>query len=90
MKRFKLKASKEAIFDRRSPLYDASAGLASGNPFGRGGDCVAGVGTAIDAVGYRSTGIFVDARGLLGVFSRGWFGHGDGDDFERIASLSCL
>jgi hypothetical protein len=24
------------------------------------------------------------------VFSRGWFGHGDGDDFERIASLSCL
>jgi hypothetical protein len=24
------------------------------------------------------------------VFSRRWFGHGDGDDFERIASLSCL
>ena len=24
---------------------------------------------------------FVDARGLFGVFSRRWFGHGDGDDF---------
>jgi hypothetical protein len=24
------------------------------------------------------------------VFSRRWFGHGDGDDFERIAALSCL
>ena len=44
----------------------------------------------IYAVGDRPTGIFIDAGGLLGVFCRRWFGHGDGDDFERIASLSCL
>ena len=77
------------IFDRWSAISDASAGLACGDSLGRGGDCFAGVGTAIDAVGYRPTRIFVDACGLLGVFSCRWFGHGDGDDFERIASLSC-
>ena len=79
-----------AIFDRCSAICDASAGLACGNRFGGGCDCVAGLGTAIDAVGDRPTGIFIDAGGLLGVFCRRWFGHGDGDDFERIASLSCL
>ena len=88
--RLKLKRLRRAGFDRRSAIYDASAGLACGSRVGGGGDCFAGLGTAIDAVGDRPTGIFVDARGLLGVFSRYWFGHGDGDDSERIASLSCL
>ena len=85
-----MKGLNRAGFDRRSAIDDASAGLACGNCVGVGGDCFAGLGTAIDAVGDRPTGIFVDARGLLGVFSRCWFGHGDGDDFERIACLSCL
>ena len=79
--RLKLNTLKKSGFDRRSAIYDASAGLACGNRVGSGGDCFAGLGTAIDAVGDRSTGIFVDARGLFGVFSRRWFGHGDGDDF---------
>ena len=88
--RLKLRRLKRSVFDRSSAICDASAGLACGNRVGGGGDCFAGLGTAIDAVGDRSTGIFVNARGLLGVFSRRWFGHCDGDDFQRIASLSCL
>ena len=77
---FKLQRLKRVVFDRNSAIYDASAGLACGNRVGSGGDCFAGLGTAINAVRDRPTGIFVDARGLFGVFSRRWFGHGDGDD----------
>ena len=80
----------QAIVDRWSAIHDASTGIACGNRVGCGGDRIAGLGTSIDAVGDRPTGVFVDARGLHGVFSCRWFGHGDGDDVERIASLSCL
>ncbi len=79
-----------AIFDRSPAICDTSAGFACGSRVGFGGDCFGGVGPATHAVGDRSAGIFVDACGLLGVFSGRWFGHGDGNDSERIASLSCL
>ena len=47
--------------------------------------CVGLLGTAVDAGGFRSTGIFLDARRLHGVFRSCRPRDGDGDDLERNA-----
>ncbi len=45
------------------------------------------LGTAINSIGCRSKRVFIDAGWLHGLFSRSRFGHSDGDDVQRIASL---